>query len=68
MKITAFSLIIGIILMNSTGNLKARDPDGRYANAPLKQWFDQLASGYGRCCSIADGQIVAGLPLESGPP
>jgi hypothetical protein len=25
--------------------VSARDPDGRYANSPLKQWFDQLASG-----------------------
>jgi len=32
----------------------ARD-DGRYANSPLKSWFDQLASGNGLCCSFADG-------------
>jgi hypothetical protein len=32
----------------------ARD-DGRYANSPLKLWFDQLASGKGLCCSFADG-------------
>jgi hypothetical protein len=24
--------------------VSARDPEGRYANSPLKQWFDQLAS------------------------
>jgi hypothetical protein len=35
----------------------ARD-DGRYANDPLKPWFDQLASGKGLCCSFADGQQV----------
>jgi hypothetical protein len=35
--------------------VSARDPDGRYANSPLKQWFDQLASGKGLCCSFADG-------------
>ena len=23
----------------------ARDPDGRYANSPLKGWFDSLHSG-----------------------
>jgi hypothetical protein len=23
---------------------EARDPDGRYANSPLKQWFDSLRS------------------------
>ena len=27
-------------------HLMARD-DGRFANSPLKQWFDQLASGKG---------------------
>jgi hypothetical protein len=32
----------------------ARD-DGRYANSPLKSWFDRLASGNGLCCSFADG-------------
>ena len=33
----------------------ARD-DGRYANNPLKQWFDSLHSGKGFCCSEADGR------------
>ena len=32
----------------------ARD-DGRFANSTLKQWFDQLASVRGLCCSFADG-------------
>jgi hypothetical protein len=34
--------------------VRARD-DGRYANSPLKSWFDQLASKRGLCCSFADG-------------
>lgn len=33
----------------------ARD-DGRYAQSPLKQWFDSLKSGKGFCCSDADGE------------
>jgi hypothetical protein len=33
----------------------ARD-DGRYANNPLKPWFDSLKSGKGFCCAEADGQ------------
>jgi hypothetical protein len=37
--------------------LAARD-DGRFANSPLKPWFDRLASGKGLCCSFADGLSV----------
>jgi hypothetical protein len=33
----------------------ARD-DGRYAQSPLKPWFDQLKSRKGYCCSDADGE------------
>lgn len=35
----------------------ARD-DGRYAQSPLKGWFDGLRSGKGPCCSDADGYVV----------
>ena len=38
-------------------NLAAHD-DGRYANSPLKAWFDKLASGKGLCFSFADGVSV----------
>jgi hypothetical protein len=30
--------------------------DGRYANSPLKQWFDSLKSEKGFCCSDAEGK------------
>ncbi|HZM07170.1 MAG TPA: hypothetical protein VFC11_01820 [Methylocella sp.] len=36
----------------------ARD-DGRYADAPLKPWFDSLKSGKGPCCSDADGSALS---------
>lgn len=39
-------------------NAVARD-DGRYANSPLKGWFDGLRSGRGPCCSDADGFAVS---------
>lgn len=32
--------------------------DGRFANSPLKSWFDKLASGKGLCCSVSDGRTV----------
>ena len=37
----------------------ARDPDGRFANSPLKPWFEKLSSGKGPCCSDADGSAAA---------
>ena len=43
----------------------ARDLDGRYANSPLKQWFDSLASKKGLCCSDADGTALADVDWES---
>ena len=42
----------------------ARD-DGRYANSPLKPWFDNLKSGRGPCCSDADGYALADPDWES---
>jgi len=42
----------------------ARD-DGRYANSPLKSWFDQLASGNGLCCSFADGLRVDNVDWDT---
>ena len=33
------------------GQLRARD-DGRFADSPLKPWFDHLASGKGLCCCL----------------
>jgi hypothetical protein len=51
------SRLIAIALLLATPAL-ARDPDGRYANSPLKPWFDSLKSGKGPCCSDADGSAV----------
>jgi hypothetical protein len=42
----------------------ARD-DGRYANSPLKFWFDRLASGNGLCCSFADGFSVDNVDWDA---
>jgi hypothetical protein len=67
---TAFrlSLVVPLALALtavSSGLGQARDPDGRYANSPLKQWFDSLRSGKGPCCSDADGTAVADVDWES---
>ena len=39
--------------------------DGRFANSPLKAWFDQLASGKGLCCSFADGVKVENVDWDA---
>ena len=43
----------------------ARDLDGKYANSPLKQWFESLASRRGPCCSVADGQTVEDVDWDT---
>jgi hypothetical protein len=42
----------------------ARD-DGRFANSPLKEWFDRLASRNGLCCAFADGVSVQDVDWDS---
>ena len=44
--------------------VQARD-DGRYANDPLKFWFDDLASGKGACCSFADGVSIQDVDWDT---
>src|SRR5262245_12652466 len=61
-------LMIGAVLLMSLLAIthgEARDPDGRYANSPLKQWFDSLRSAKGPCCSDADGSAVSDVDWES---
>jgi hypothetical protein len=56
---------VWLALPLACGPGQARDPDGRYANSPLKQWFDSLKSGRGPCCSDADGSAVSDVDWES---
>jgi hypothetical protein len=42
----------------------ARD-DGRYANDPLRYWFDNLASSNGKCCSFADGLSISDVEWDT---
>ncbi|WP_420869841.1 hypothetical protein [Bradyrhizobium septentrionale] len=62
------SLRLGLVTLVSVVAVQiaqARDPDGRYANSPLKEWFDSLRSGKGPCCSDADGSAVSDVDWES---
>lgn len=52
-------ILLGVfVFMMGVELALARDPDGRYADNPLKPWFDGLRSGEGPCCSDADGNVV----------
>jgi hypothetical protein len=55
---TMCKLTVGVVILCITVfvpiRLNARD-DGRFANSPLKEWFDRLASRNGLCCAFADG-------------
>src|SRR5271157_348577 len=55
---TIYWLTMAVVLLCITvlvpNQLYARD-DGRFANSPLKEWFDRLASRNGLCCAFADG-------------
>jgi hypothetical protein len=62
-RLTAFGLM-ALCMFASAAGVSARD-DGRYANSPLKPWFDQLASKKGLCCSFADGVKVENVDWDS---
>jgi hypothetical protein len=53
----------GLVVLLSSPAL-VRD-NGRYAQSPLKPWFDSLKSGKGPCCSDADGCAVSNPDWES---
>ena len=59
-------ICFAVLMLPPTYPGHARDPDGRYANSPLKEWFDSMRSGKGPCCSDADGTAVSDVDWESG--
>jgi len=63
MKNGALALLVACAVL-PTGLVLARD-DGRYANSPLKPWFDSLRSNRGLCCSNADGVAVSDPDWDS---
>jgi len=56
-------LAAGPVLL-AAGLAFGRD-DGRYANSPLKPWFDNLRSSQGLCCSDADGVAISDPDWDS---
>jgi hypothetical protein len=51
---------LGVIVFLSMMPAWATDPGGKYAQADPKmhEWFENLRSGKGPCCSDADGFVV----------
>jgi hypothetical protein len=66
--IVLFGLTMAALVLVLTGLVSdysyARD-DGRFANSPLKAWFDRLASRNGLCCSFADGTSVQDVDWDT---
>jgi hypothetical protein len=64
-----WGIVAGIFAVLALGlalsGAHARDLDGRYANSPLKPWFDKLSSGKGLCCSFADGYAITDADWET---
>lgn len=62
--IIAAAVIAAFLVLGGRAAL-ARDPGGKYADSPLKPWFDQLASGRGPCCSFADGVSIEDVDWDT---
>lgn len=74
MKPVAFlpnALVLALVLTNigiiAIGAVTAQaHDDGRYANSPLKPWFDSLHSkSGGACCSNADGIAISDVDWDT---
>lgn len=66
MRASLAALIVGVCAIAPA---HARDED-RYANMDpaVHDWFDQLASGKGKCCSFADGFSIQDVDWDTGGP
>jgi len=66
LTVAALAVVALCLIAVVPSQLLAHD-DGRFANSPLKAWFDQLASGKGLCCSFADGVSVQDVDWDTTP-
>jgi hypothetical protein len=60
-RLAVFAFCLTMLVPNQ---LFARD-DGRFADSPLKPWFEHLASGKGLCCTFADGFSVQDVDWDT---
>lgn len=56
--------ILGMLIALGGELAHARD-DGRYANSPLKPWFESLRSKSGPCCADADGMTLKDVDWDT---
>jgi hypothetical protein len=63
-QLLMISRTLAALMMLGIGVAHARD-DGRYANSPLKPWFESLHSKDGvQCCANADGMVLSDVDWE----
>lgn len=62
--VAAVAVVLFLVLLYAAPS-HARDLNGEHANDPLHEWFDQLASGKGLCCSFADGETVKDVDWDT---
>ena len=60
----AVAVLIALAILGWISRAHAND-DGRFADSPLKAWFDRLASGKGLCCSFADGVSIEDVDWDT---
>jgi hypothetical protein len=61
---TAGDVVVTTMYVVVPNHSYARD-DGRFANSPLKEWFDRLASRNGFCRAFADGVSVQDVDWDT---
>jgi hypothetical protein len=64
-ELRVISWLFAASMMLGIGLAQARD-DGRYANSPLKSWFESLHSKDGvQCCANADGMVLSDVDWDT---
>lgn len=59
---TRVSFLLGMTMLATPA--LGRD-DGRYANSPLKPWFESLQGDFGQCCADSDAYVLSDPDWES---
>jgi hypothetical protein len=62
---TVYKLAVALTALSVTVVVSYARDDGRFANSPLKEWFDRLASRNGLCCAFADGVSVQDVDWDT---